>query len=182
MTRKSLILLLAAAALIVTGAFAVMAQDDNTNPTPFGPGWMHQWDNEAYGMGMMRGHGMMMGGWQSMMWDDEESMMTAVADALGLDPDAFLAALRDGQTLVEIAEAQNVPLETVNDAMVSQAEEHMATLVEQGYFTQEQVDEHLTWMRDNIAEMPMFSNDGYGSFMGEHPHVGPGMMGHRHGW
>lgn len=160
MTRKALIVLVAMVALIAGNAFVVMAQDDGDNPTPFGPGWMH-------------GHGMM-----GMMSGDGEPMMLTVAEALGLEPDAFYTALRDGQTLAEIAEAQGVELEAVYDAALAHAEEHLAQLVEAGTITQEQADEHLAWMRENIAEMPMFAGEGFGPCMGGH---GSGMMGHGHG-
>lgn len=170
MTRKSLILLVAIAALIAGSAFAVMAQDDGYNPAPFGPGWMHDGN---FGSGMMHGHGMMLG--------DGESIMVAVAEALGLEPDAFYAALRDGQTLTEIAEAQGVELQSVYDAMLTHAEEHMAASIAAGNITQEQADEHLTWMRENMAEMPMFSGEGSGPCMGHGGSFGMGMMGRGHG-
>ncbi len=179
MTRKSLILLVAIAALIAGSAFAVMAQDGGDNPAPFGPGWMHDGN---FGSGMMHGHGMMGGGFgHGMMLGDGESMMVAVAEALGLEPDAFYAALRDGQTLTEIAEAQGVEIQTVYDAMLTHAEEHMAASVAAGNITQEQADEHLTWMRENMAEMPMFSGEGSGPCMGHGGSFGMGMMGRGHG-
>ncbi len=181
MTRKSLILLfvIAALTLIAGSAFVVMAQDDDDTPTPFGPGWMH---GENFGPGMMRGHGMMgmmdSGFGPGMMWGDGEPMMFSVAEALGLELDDFYTAMRDGQTLAEIAEAQGVELETVYDAALIHAEEHLAQLVEAETITQEQADEHLTWMRENIAEMPMFSGGGMGPCMGGHGGSGHGMMGH----
>ncbi|MBZ0297168.1 MAG: hypothetical protein K8L99_31705 [Anaerolineae bacterium] len=168
MTRKSLILLLAVAALIVGGAFTVMAQDDGDNPTPFGPGWMHHQGDGGLRPGMMgRGFG------SGMMWGDGEPMMLTVVEALGLEPDAFYAALGDGQTLAQIAEAQGIALENVHDVMLVQAQEHMVEMVDAGYITQEQADEHLAWMRENIAEMPMFSGSGFGFGM-----MGRGMRGH----
>jgi len=181
MTRKSLILLFAVAILILGGTFVVMAQDDDT-PTPFGTGWMH---GENFGHGMMHGRGMMgiMGGGfgHGMMSGDSESMMLSVAEALGLEPDALFTALRDGQTLAEIAEVQGVELETVYDAALTHAEEHLAQLVEAETITQEQADEHLTWMRENIAEMPMFTGAGFGPCMGGQAGAGHGMMGRGHG-
>ncbi len=183
MTRKSLILLFAVAALIAGSAFAVMAQDDDDSPVPFGPGWMHQQGDAGFGPGMMHGHGMMMGGGfgPGMMWGDGEPMMFTVAEALGLEPDAFFAALRDGQTLAEIAEAQGVELETVYDAALAHAEEHVAQLIEAGSITQEQADQHLTWMRENLAEMPMLSGSGLGSCMADQTGFGMGMMGRGRG-
>lgn len=177
MTRKSLIILVAIAAvtLIAGSAFVVMAQDEGDNPTPFGPGWMHDGNF---------GHGMMGGGFgHGMMWatGDVEPMMFTVAEALGLESDALYTALRDGQTLAEIAESQGVELETVYDAALAHAEEHLAQVVEAGTITQEQADEHLAWMRENIVEMPMFSGTGFGPCMSGQAGFGPGMMGRGHG-
>lgn len=181
MTHKSLILLFAVAILILGGAFVVMAQDDDI-PTPLGPGWMH---GENFGPGMMHGHGMMgmMGGGfgPGMMWGDGEPIMLTVAETLGLEPDAFYTALRDGQTLAEIAKAQGIELETVYDAALTHAEEHLAQPVEAGTITQKQADEHLAWMRENIAEMPMFAGGGFGPCMGGQAGLGHGMMGHGRG-
>ena len=183
MTRKSLLLLFAVAALIVGGAFAVMAQDDGDNPTPFGSGWMRHQGDGGLRPGMMHGHGMMGRGFGSgMMWGDGEPMMLTVVEALGLEPDAFYAALGDGQTLAQIAEAQGIALETVHDVMLVQAQEHMVEMVDAGYITQEQADEHLAWMRENIAEMPMFSGSGFGPCTGGQGGFGMGMMGRGMRW
>lgn len=182
MSRKTWITFVALIAIVAAGVFVVAAQDDDDGDTPpFGPGWMHNWDGEDFGSGMMWGdrgmHGMRGGFGPGMMWGDGEPMMFAVAEALGLEPDTFFDALRDGQSLAEIAEAQGVDLDTVYDAMFAEAEEHMAELVEAGTITQEQADEHLSWMRENIASMPMFAGGGFGPCMGGEGGFGPGMMG-----
>lgn len=168
MIRKLLIILFAAA-LAVAGAVTVMAQEDDDGTTfPFGHGRMHQErEHHEFGHGMMQGHGSMMGGGfgPGMMWNDDHPMMFAVAEALGLEPDALVDAVHNGQTLAEIAEEQGVELETVYAVMLTTAEEHMASLVEEGTITQDQADEHLAWMRENVDEMPMFSGSGFGPCM-----------------
>lgn len=177
MSRKILITLLAVVAIIAAGVFVVTAQDDeDTTPFPFGRGWMHQWDGEDAGPGMMWGGrgGMMRGFGPGMMWGADETMMSDVAEALGLEPEALFEAMREGQTLVEIAEAQGVELEAVYAAMLAQAASHMAQMVEDGVITQAQADEHLAWMSENISEMPMFSGEAGPCMRG---HDGPGMMG-----
>lgn len=167
MTRKSLILLVIAVVLAATGIL-VIAQDSNTDTTfPYGHGWMHRGNDADLGPGMMHGNGHMMGGF-GMMWNDEEPMMYTVAQALGLTPEDFFVELRDGKTLTEIADAQGVEIQTVYDVMLTEAEDHMSQAVEAGYVTQEQADEHLTWMHNNIATMPMFSVSGFGTGMMEH--------------
>ncbi|QPC83159.1 hypothetical protein G4Y79_01935 [Phototrophicus methaneseepsis] len=180
-SSKTMIILVVTIALIAISAFVVSAQDDTPPTVPYGHGWMHNQDNANWGPGMMMGgHGMMGNSFgQGMMWGDGEPMMLAVAEALGLEPDTLFTALQEGQTLAEIAETQGVDLDTVYDAMFVEAEAHMTALVEAGTITQEQADEHLSWMRENIATMPMFSGNGFGPCMGEQ--AGFGMMGNRHG-
>ncbi len=164
-SSKTMIFLVVAIALIAISAIVVSAQDDPTPTIPYGHGWMHTHDNAYWGPGMM--------------WGDGEPMMLAVAEALGLEPDALFTDLQEGQTLAEIAEVQGVNLDTVYDAMFVEAEAHMTALVEAGTITQEQADEHLSWMRENIATMPMFSGSEFGPYMeGE---TGHGMMGRSHG-
>lgn len=184
MTRKSLVIFFMMALLAVGGVMAVMAQDDGGTPAPSGTGCIHQWSDKEFGPGMMYGMGMGMMGHgfgPGMMWNHDESMMLVVAEALGLEPEDFYTALHSDQTLAEIAEAQGVELDTVHAAMLSHAEEHIAEMVAAGSITQEQADEHLTWMRENIAQMPMFSESGFASCMGGQAGFGPGMMGGGHG-
>ncbi len=191
MTRKSMIILGAVIVLVVAGVFTVAAQSDTATPTcpgttQAGQGMM------GMGNGMMQGNrGFMMGG---MMDDDEDTMMAAAAKVLGLEQTAFVEKLHSGQTLAEIAKVQGVEVQAVYDAMLAQAKEHMAARVTAGTMTQAQADAHLTWMRDNIATMPMFAgsagncmgnmgsngNAGHGMGMMGHGMMG-GMMQHGHG-
>lgn len=174
MLRKSFVLVLTLVLLVSVGVFVAAAQAGDPDPTPFAPGWMHHGRESGFGRGMMDHD---FGG---MMWNDDQSMIAVVAEALGLEPAALVETLQSGQTLAEIAEAQGVELQTVYDAMIATAEAHMVQMVEAGYLTQEQADEHLAYMHDHIAEMPMFSGVGMGSCM--HDMMGGrGMMGHGHG-
>lgn len=149
----------------------------------FGPGMMHNWSGDSFGPGMMHnwtdesfGPGMMYGGFgPGMMWGDEEPMMLALAEAIGLEQEAFFDAMSSGQTLAQIAEAQGVELDAVYAAMTAEAEARMAELVEAGTITQEEADAHLAWMQENFASMPMFS--GTAPCLGGEGAFGPGMMG-----
>jgi hypothetical protein len=175
MTPKAIMILAVVIILIAAGVFTVVAQQGDDDTPPFGPGMMHG------GQGSMMQHGFGSG----MMGADEGSMMAGVAEVLGLEPEALVDALHNGQTLTEIAEAQGVELQSVYDAILAQAEEHMAASVAAGNLTQEQADEHLGWMREHIAEMPKFSGEGFGDCMGHHDGGhGMGMMrqGHGMGW
>ena len=174
MTRKSILILAAVLALVAVGIFSVSAQNDTTTATCPGLGEGH--------------HGSMMGGFGNgmMAGADGDTMMTAAAKALGLDTTSFIQKMHSGTTLADIAKTQNVDVQTVYDAMLATAKEHMDTIVKAGTITQAQADAHLTWMKDNIATMPMFTGEagsctGSGmGMMGNHAHgmMGSGMMGH----
>ncbi len=170
MTRKSILILGVVLVLVVAGVFTVAAQSDPTTPTPTCPGLM-QGGRGMMGGGMGFGNGMMLGA-------GEDTMMAAAAKALGLDTTAFVTQLHSGQTLADIAKAQNVDVQTVYDAMLATAKEHMAAQVTAGTITQAQADAHLTWMQDNIATMPMFAGGGAAGCTGMNgAGHGMGMMG-----
>ncbi len=160
MLRKSFIFVLVLVVLISAGVFVAAAQTGDPDPTPFAPGWMHHGRESGFGRGMMGSRGMMDHSFGGMMRNDDHAGFAVVAEALGLEPAALVEALQSGQTLADIAETQGVELQTIYDAMIGAAEAHMAQMVEAGSLTQEQADEHLAYMRDHIAEMPMFSSEG----------------------
>lgn len=169
-TGLALVVVLVAA--IAFGASSVLAQNDgNTPPTPYPPG------TPGYGWNM---HGMMWDSWQG------DTMWTAVADNLGIDVNTLLTELQSGKTLAQIAEEQGFDIQVVYDAALTTMTGHMNALVESGYITQVQADTQLTWMRDNIAQMPMFNGTGFdqypmGGMMGGY---GQGIMGYgmHSGW
>ena len=185
MLRKSFVLVLALVVLVSTSVFVAAAQTGAADPTPFSPGWMHHSGETGFGHGMMSGHGMMDHGFGGMMGNVDHDGFAIVAEALGLEPAALVEALQSGQTLAEIADAQGVELQTIYAAMLAGAEAHMTQLVEAGDLTQEQADEHLAYVRDHIAEMPMFSGEGcqmmnmpaMSGMMGGRGMMGHGMMG-----
>lgn len=161
-TSTVLAVLAVVAMVIAAGAFSAFAQDDDTTSGfPFGM------------MGQGHGPGMMFGGW------DGDTMWTGVADALGLDLETLSAELQAGKTLAEIADEQGVDLQAVYDSAAATATAHMDAMVAAGVITQEQADAHLSWMTDNIDQMPMFSGAGVGNCpMGG----GFGMMGGQAGY
>jgi hypothetical protein len=177
MTRKSILILVAVLALVAVGVFTVSAQNNTPTSTCPGMGQGRQ--------GMMGGFGMMAG--------SDDTMMAAAAKALGLDTTTFIQKIHSGTTLADLAKAQNVDIQTVYDAMLATAKEHMDAQVKAGTLTQAQADAHLTWMKDNIANMPMFGGAGNcamgngmgmmgGGMMGQHGMgMGSGMMGRGHG-
>ncbi|HEY86092.1 MAG TPA: hypothetical protein G4N96_13380 [Chloroflexi bacterium] len=80
-----------------------------------------------------------------------------LAEALGMSVEDFQAALADGQTPQEIAQAQGIDWADVEAALQADAEERLQQAVEDGKLTQEQADAIL----ERMAEHPF---DG-GAFM-----------------
>jgi len=56
----------------------------------------------------------------------------AAAEALGMEPTELGDAMREGQTIAEIASEQGVDVDTVIDAMVADARERIETFVNEG--------------------------------------------------
>lgn len=88
-----------------------------------------------------------------------------VADALGMEEDALREALRDGQTLAEVAEAQGVDVQVVIDAAVAELSTRLDEKVAEGDLTQEEADERLAEATERITEriddpMPRGPRDG----------------------
>lgn len=103
--------------------------------------------------------GGMMGGFGGAMVVDQAEMHAAIANALGISVEAFETAIDEGQTLVDIAEAQGVDLADVRAAM---DEVHAAALqqaVEDGLITQEQAD----WMTQRHSERVLGQGFGPGN-------------------
>ncbi|MEA3309594.1 MAG: hypothetical protein U9Q70_08810 [Chloroflexota bacterium] len=75
-----------------------------------------------------------------------------LADALNMTTDEVKAALQDGQTVAEIADEEGLELEDVVDAVLADAEEKLAEVVENGHLTQEEADEKLADLAENITE------------------------------
>ena len=148
MKKRFMILAGAALAVVLLGATVVVptfAQEPTPTPeAPFG----------CRGGGF----GLMGGSW---------TMFDTVAEALELTPEEYFAELHAGKTLEEIAEAQGVELEAVQDAMNAARAEAMQEAIEQavedGRITQEQAD----WLLEGLEQgfFPMGRSFGFGHGM-----------------
>ena len=172
------ILLVVAGFVVATLVFGVAGfayAQSQTPPTPeypYGPGMMGNYDNDAsgYGHGMMDSYGGrgMMGGYGMMGWNGEEgpmhaAMVAAVAEALGLTPEEIEARHDAGETLWEIAEAEGLSTEEIQDLMFSAHDVALEDAVANGWLTQEQAD----WMDSHMDQMweggsPCHDQDGTG--------------------
>ena len=157
MRKKTLVLLSGATlvALLLTGLVGVSAVFAD-EPTP---------EAEAPFAGRRGGHGCggfgrgMMGGFGG-QWTTFDTM----ADALGLTPVELFTELHSGKTLEEVAEAQGVEMETIQDALQAAHEaamrERIEQAVEDGTMSQEQAD----WMLEGLENGygPMGRGFGHG--------------------
>jgi len=146
-------------AVLAFGAVTAYAQGPGRGNRPFG---MHGGMMGGGHHGMMRGGGMMMG---------NNPMLATAAEALGLETDALLDALRSGKNLLEIAEEQGVETADLQAALLTGMQEHAAYMVENGYLSQEDADEMLAYMTENMTEhlSYMFSGGGMGWGSSSHP-------------
>ncbi|MDF1500956.1 MAG: hypothetical protein P1P76_10845 [Anaerolineales bacterium] len=130
----------AAIALVAVGT-AVAADDDPPRPFPgaFGPG----------GCGVWGGGG---------NWDAFDT----IADTFGMTPTELFEALHDGSTIEELAEAEDVDLEelqeTLADLHKERARERIAEAVANGDLSQEQAD----WMLEGIEQGYGLAGRGFG--------------------
>lgn len=162
----------------VVGFTYAQSQTPSTPEYPYGPGMMDDYDGygPGFGRGMMGSYGNrgLMGGYGMMDWNGEEgpmheAMVAAVADALGLTPEEIETRHDAGETLWEIAEAEGLSVEEIQDLMFSAHDAALEDAVANGDLTQEQAD----WMDSHMEEMweggsPCGNQDGT-SFM---PHRG----------
>ncbi len=225
MSRRLIIVAVAVFALIIAGATAVMAQEPDTNPTPgFG-----MFGRRADGFGFMQGHnnfgrmggrggnfGPMMGGRGAFgpmgsqdalgpmagrgMWGGAGyGLLPVAAEQLGMTLDELLAELQAGKTVAELAEAQEVDLQTIVDAFLAPWSERLAQAVENERMTQEEADEFLATLETEITTRlsepwsdwergpgqgmfgPMGGRGAFGPMGGRGGNFGP-MMGGRGMW
>jgi len=150
-TKKRLILLVSAALSVLLlagliGVTVVAAQEPTPEfPVPFG----RSGDRDG-GVGQRGGkHGMMGGvGFGGGQW----TMFDTAAEALGLTPEEMFAELHAGAGLDEVAEAQGVELDVLQEAMqaarVEARSEAIEQAVEDGTISQEQAD----WMLEGLEQ------------------------------
>jgi hypothetical protein len=79
--------------------------------------------------------------------------LDAAAEAIGVTEDELRTALRDGQTLAEVAESKGVAPQAVIDAMVAELQAHLDEEVAEGDHTQAEADEKLAEATERITDM-----------------------------
>jgi prolyl-tRNA editing enzyme YbaK/EbsC (Cys-tRNA(Pro) deacylase) len=90
--------------------------------------------------------------------------LEAAADAIGVTPEELRTALRDGSTIAEVADANDVDAQAVIDAMVAEATSHIDEAVADGHLDADRAET----MKANLVErITALVN-------GERPAWGPG--------
>jgi hypothetical protein len=161
MFKKIGIGLAIAAVVAAVGVGAVLAQEPTPTATPPGGSPPAEADGPV---GPQGGRGMRGG--------PHDGPLEVVAEALGMTVDELRAALADGQTIADLAEAKGVALEDVASALAAAQAERLQQAVENGRLTQEEADAKLAEMEANIL-----AHLESGEFVGPAGPGGPGMPG-----
>lgn len=77
----------------------------------------------------------------------------AAAEVLGLTEDEVHDALRDGQTLAELAEAQDMSVEDFRSALLDAVTADLQAKLDAGDITQEEFDEATAQLNENIDDI-----------------------------
>jgi len=112
------------------------------------------------------GHGM--GGYGRGGFGYRGTMPNILADALGMTLEELYVALADGQTIAEVAAAQDVSLDDLVEMLVAPRIEQLKQAVADGYLTQEQAD----WMIEMMSTQMAWRLENFGLGYGGYGHHG----------
>ena len=90
---------------------------------------------------------------QASTGETKVSPLAVAADALGMTEAELRTELEAGKSIAQVAEAKNVDIEKVIDALVAERKEHIAAHVAEGKLTQEQADKLLADVETRVTEM-----------------------------
>jgi hypothetical protein len=80
------------------------------------------------------------------------SLAEATAEVTGLSEGEVIAALGDGQTVAEIAEAEEVDPQAIVEVVLAEHEDRLQEAVDAGRLTEERMAEVLEEMREQLAD------------------------------
>jgi hypothetical protein len=109
------------------------------------PGWRdHDWRG---------GHGWWGGpGWWGLDGPSDFGGLDAAAEALRLDEDALWDALRDGNSIADVAAEQGVDLQVVQDALVAEATERIDAALADGWIDEDRATELKAEISDRASD------------------------------
>jgi len=99
--------------------------------------------------------------------------LETTAAAIGIDAATLREALRSGETIAEVADANNVESQTVIDAVIAEMNANLDHAIEDGKLTTERADEIRADAPDRIASMVNGELERRMGFRGHHG-IGPG--------
>lgn len=108
-------------------------------------------ESKGFGMGHGHGHGGMMGG--GMMGGGMFGNSQELATLLGLTADELKSAIKEGSSLADIAEEQNVDVDDVIDLLVSSMTKKLDAQLEEGKLTDEQYEARKTELENRVTKM-----------------------------
>ncbi len=79
--------------------------------------------------------------------------LDAAAEAIGITSEELRTALGEGSTIADVAEANDVDVQTVIDALVADAEAHIDQAVEDGRLTEDEAAERKADVAERIEAM-----------------------------
>ncbi len=91
-----------------------------------------------------------MGGLLGFGHGDQWTMFDTVADELGLTPEALFSEMHAGNALEDVAEAQGVDLETLQEALADARDEAMRETIEQAVADGEMSQEEANWWDEGL--------------------------------
>jgi len=109
--------------------------------------------------------------------------LDVAASAIGVTVDDLRTALQSGQTIAEVAQAHGVDPQTVVDALVADAQQHLDQAVAAGRLSQERADDIASHLSDQMTKLvnnlPPAGPDGsgFGPGFGGPGFGGPGDLG-----
>lgn len=105
------------------------------------------------------------------------SPLSVAATALGMTEAELRTELEAGKSIAQVADAKNVDLQKVIDALVTERKEHIASHVAEGKLTQDQADAQLADVESRVTEMVNKTGLPMKGGKGGHKGMG-GKMGH----
>ncbi len=89
-------------------------------------------------------------GWHKGHWGLKGVVLQAAAQALNMSTDDLKAELRQGKTLAQVAQEKGISTDDFKSRLLSQVDQQLAQLVQQGRLTQQQADQLKQWVQNNI--------------------------------
>ncbi len=138
-------------AVLAFGAVGYAYAQNQTPDFPFGHGMMgdYEGNEQDHGHGMMGGYGHGMMDWDGEYGPMHELMVAALAETINIPSDEIQNRHDAGETMWEIAEAEGLSAEEIQEVMSSTHDNALEDALANGLMTEEQaevMDDHMDQM------------------------------------